>query len=204
MKSKNYLQPIFTVFLLCLSLSLKAQDTTKVYDPTLKGQYKQLLDKSKGYPGYKIISQAKLDPFLRNYADSLKAEKRKTANAQKTIADQKEQTSKLQGNLNDKNQDLEQTNAQANSISLLGFQVNKSTYSTIVWSIIAVLAIALAIIIFKSIGYKNEASYRIKLFNELSEEFQSHKMKANEKEKKLARELQDERNKLEELNSRNR
>jgi hypothetical protein len=37
------------------------------------------------------------------------------------------------------------------------------------------------------------------LYNELDEEYKAYKVKSNEKEKKLARELQTERNKLDEL-----
>ncbi len=68
-----------------------------------------------------------------------------------------------------------------------------------VWSIIAVLAALAAIVIFRSGSARSEANYRTKLYNELEEEYKNYKAKANEKEKKLARELQTERNKVDEL-----
>ena len=46
------------------------------------------------------------------------------------------------------------------------------------------------------------AKYRTELYDEISNEYQSYKSRTNEKEKKLARELQDERNKLEEYKTR--
>jgi len=60
----------------------------------------------------------------------------------------------------------------------------------------------LAIIILRSAKHIHEAKYRSTLYDEISQEYQNYKVKANDKEKKLARELQDERNKLDELKNR--
>lgn len=61
---------------------------------------------------------------------------------------------------------------------------------------------SISLFIFINKGFKKEAYYRIHLFEELTEEFKNFKTKANEKEKRLARELQTERNALEEMLSR--
>jgi hypothetical protein len=55
------------------------------------------------------------------------------------------------------------------------------------------------LVIASSGAHRREANYRSKLYNELEEDYKTYKAKANEKEKKLARELQTERNKLDEL-----
>jgi hypothetical protein len=67
------------------------------------------------------------------------------------------------------------------------------------WGLVIGCGAVLAIVIITSAKYRHDAHYRIKLYDELSEEFHAYKAKANEKEKKLARELQTERNKLDEL-----
>ena len=64
---------------------------------------------------------------------------------------------------------------------------------------VIVLALALVIVIATTAKNKHEAKYRTELYDELDEEFKAFKAKANEKELKLARELQTERNKLDEL-----
>ena len=61
------------------------------------------------------------------------------------------------------------------------------------------LAIALAIVIGTTAKHKYEARHRTELYEEIEEEFKTYKAKATEKELKLARELQTERNKLDEL-----
>jgi hypothetical protein len=67
------------------------------------------------------------------------------------------------------------------------------------WGLVILLGAIAGIVIARSGRFKYEADYRIKLYNELEEEFKGYKSKANDKEKKLARELQTERNKVDEL-----
>ena len=61
------------------------------------------------------------------------------------------------------------------------------------------LASSLIVVISRSAAYRREAKHRTELYSELEEEYKTFKTKANDKEKKLARELQTERNKLDEL-----
>ena len=82
-----------------------------------------------------------------------------------------------------------------NSISFLGIQLNKSTYTITVWSIILLLIIALFYFIYQ---YKN--SYQIILHAkknvlEAENELANNMKKSLEREQKLRRQLQDEINK---------
>ena len=64
------------------------------------------------------------------------------------------------------------------------------------------LAAGLAIVICQSGKYRKAATYRTQLYQEVADEFQAHKVKAKDKEMKLARELQDERNKWDDARGR--
>ena len=82
-----------------------------------------------------------------------------------------------------------------NSISFLGIQLNKSTYTITVWSIILLLIIALFYFIYQ---YKNSYSILSESKSNLSEteeELTIYKKKSLEREQKLRRQLQDEINK---------
>ena len=82
-----------------------------------------------------------------------------------------------------------------NSISFLGIQLNKSTYTITVWSIILLLIIALFYFIYQ---YKNSFSILSEAKSNLSEteeELTIYKKKSLEREQKLRRQLQDEINK---------
>ena len=87
-------------------------------------------------------------------------------------------------------------------ISFLGISFTKGTYNALVWSIIGILAIALFVVIARSTKSILEAKLRTQLYDEISAEYQAYKTKSNEQQRKLARELQDERNAMEELRTR--
>ena len=174
----------------------------EVIDPSLKGQYEALLSKSKTYYTYKLINPVRLTAFYRSVADSISKERVSSRSAQAKITAQARTIDTLNSQIKGNESSLESTNAKVNEISFLGIPFSKTTYNTLVWSIIIELALALAFVVIRSAKNIHEAKYRTELYEEVSKEYQTFKVKANEKEKKLARELQDERNKLDELRTR--
>ncbi|PWG78670.1 hypothetical protein [Pararcticibacter amylolyticus] len=168
-------------------------------DPSLQGQYQEMLMRSRTQDGYKLINPYRLTTLWKNSMDSLRAEKKRRIEAEKRISSSAESVSAMRDSLSKNQESLDQSQEMIDSISLLGMKINKTLYNSIMWGIVLVLALALAIVLFLSGKNRREAAYRIKLFEELSAEFQTYKSKANEREKKLARELQDERNKLDDL-----
>jgi uncharacterized protein YlxW (UPF0749 family) len=179
-----------------------AQDTTKIavkVDPSLKGQYEEILSRSKTLNGFKLVNPSRLSAFWKNLRDTLSSERKQLAPLKTKITDQNKTITALKTQLTGSQNLIDVSNARLNEISFLGISFTKSTYNTMVWTLIILLAIALAIVVIRSAKSIQEAKYRSTLYEEISSEYQSYKVKANEKEKKLARELQDERNKLEEL-----
>lgn len=186
--------------LLCGAVSqTNAQDTTKVANQTLSMQYTEMLRKSRNMEGYKLVNPNRLSAFWRNTADTLKKERRQLADARAKVSTLSSSLESMKSTLSSNEKELVESTTKVNQISFLGLPMEKSTYNMIMWGAVIVLAIALTICIIQSTRARMEARYRVKLFEELSTEFQTYKVKANEREKKLARELQDERNKLDEL-----
>jgi hypothetical protein len=174
---------------------LPAVTQPAVVDNSIRGQFAELLKKTYRY------QQPALMEYNKNLMDTLNTEKRKFREAQTRLAAQAKVIANLQNNVSTKDQNLSQTQNKANEISFLGISLSKTLFSLIMWGLVLVLAVALATVIYLSGSNKHEAAYRIKLYEELDEEFKAYKVKANEKEKKLARELQTERNKVDELMS---
>lgn len=184
---------------------VKKADTlqkVRVIDPSLKGQYESLLYRSKSYYGAKLIVPGRLTAFYQNVADSIRKERAGSKNALIKIREQSKTIDTLNSQIKGNENSLASSNAKLDEISFLGIPFSKSSYNTIVWSLIIVLALALAFVVIRSAKNISEAKYRTELYEEVSKEYQTFKVKANEKEKKLARELQDERNKLDELKNR--
>jgi hypothetical protein len=199
---KKLILPFIALLILTIGAEKSmAQDSLKV-DHSLSGQYQQLLLQSKNYYGSKIITPQRLGAFWKSVSDTLRTERKQLRTARASIAAQQKTITDLKNQIAGKESALSTSNQKLNEITFMGISFEKSTYNSIVWSLIVVLALALAFVIIRSARHIHEAKYRSGLYEEIATEYQSYKVKANEKEKKLARELQDERNKLEEYKSR--
>jgi len=198
---KKFILPFIAVMCFTLlSQNTYAQDSTKV-DPSLQGQYQLMLSKSRSADGNKLINAGRLATFWRNVKDTLNSERKELYNARTKITEQQKSIIDLKELIDGKESALTTSNTKLNEITFLGISFSKSNYNTIVWTLIIALSLALAFIVIRSTKLNHEAKYRSNLYNEISSEFQNYKMKTNDKEKKLARELQDERNKFEEYRS---
>jgi peptidoglycan hydrolase CwlO-like protein len=199
---KKILLPIIAILLISISAQAQVKADTSKVDPTLSGQYQLMLSKSKTLNGYKLVNPSRLSLFWKNVRDSLAVNQKQLVVTRKKIQDQTKEISELNKQITGTESSLATSNAKLNEISFLGIGFTKGNYNLIVWGLIITLAIALAIIILRSAKHIHEAKYRSTLYEEISQEYQNYKTKANEKEKKLARELQDERNKLDEFKNR--
>ncbi|UEG52729.1 hypothetical protein LLH06_17430 [Mucilaginibacter daejeonensis] len=162
-------------------------------DKSLNGQYQYISGKFYNY------QKPQLAAFYKNVTDTLRAERKKVKDLQSQLSAQGKTVNDLRTDVSSKEQSLNESNAKVDSISLLGIGVTKSVYNTIMWGLVIVFGAVATVVLLQSGSARREAKYRIKLYEELDEEFKAYKVKSNEKEKKLARELQTERNRIEEL-----
>lgn len=167
-------------------------------DPSLRGQYEFMLAKSKTINGYKLINPARLAGFWKSVSDSINQNRKQLSAVKLKLVEQEKAVTALKAQISGAESSLASSNARLDEINFLGMSFTKGKYNTIVWTLILILAAALAIVIIRSAKFIHEAKYRSSLYEEIAQEYQNYKTKANDKEKKLARELQDERNKLDE------
>jgi hypothetical protein len=165
-------------------------------DKSLNGQYQYLLTKVYHY------QQPLIAALWKNTTDSLNLNRRKLKEAQTKVAAQSKLIDSLKADTKNKDQSLNAQNAKVDEVTLLGIPMTKTNYNFLMWGLVIVFGATAIIVIARSGSYSREAKYRIGLYNELEEEYKTFKSKANEKEKKLARELQTERNKNDELSGR--
>lgn len=172
---------------------LTAADSALAKDKSLNGQYQYLLSKLYHY------QQPLVQALWKNLQDSLTIEHRKLKAGQTILTAQTKEIDSLKTDATNKGQTLAEANAKRDEIKLVGISFTKATYNLVMWGLVIIFGLAAAIVIARSGAHSREAKYRIKLYEELDEEYKTYKAKANEKEKKLARELQTERNKNDEL-----
>lgn len=177
-------------------------DTVKNTDFSLQGQYRFLLSRSRTSYGSKLINPVRLDALWKSVNDTLRKERASLKNASIKVKEQEKEIANLKTEVSGKENSLNETNAKADEISFLGISFTKGTYNALVWSIIGILAIALFVVIARSTKSILDAKHKSQLYDEISAEYQAYKTKSNEQQRKLARELQDERNAMEELRTR--
>jgi len=160
-----------------------------VIDKSLNGQYQYLLTKVYHY------QQPLISALWKTASDTLANNRRKLQAAQSKLAIQTKTIDSLNTQISAKDNSL----ARVDGVDVFGLLLSKTAYNLIVWGLVALFGITAFVVIVRSGSFKREARYRTQLYSELEEEFKAFKTKANDKEKKLARELQTERNKLDDL-----
>lgn len=185
----------------------KVASTPVRIDHSLNGQYQDLLKYSWMQKGYKVIQPFRLTALWKSVSDTLSRNKRELFEAKQKIDAQARQISKIkEQNLANPGSPVIAPSESAPSITkieILGMSIDTSTYNWVVWGTIFVLALGLTGVLFSTTKNSMEAKHHRQLYQEISEEYQSFKAKSKEKELKLARELQTERNTIEELMAKN-
>jgi len=199
---KTLLVGTFIIFLAGSSQIVFAQETEASQPADLSGRFKALKDESESYNEYKVIKTYKLNTFWKEVEDSLNGYRNDVDNAHAEIAQLNNKIDLLTQELAGVKNTLAESEARNSTIAFLGIEINKGVYNTIVWAIIAGL-IFLTISMF--IAFKNNHVLTKKAkkdYKDVLHEFEEYRKTSREKQMKLGRELQTERNKLEDLKTR--
>ena len=170
-----------------------------VDNSSLNGQYEALLKHSWMQQGYKVVNPSRLTNLWKSVNDTLISNKKELAEARKKMAEQAKQINEFKNPNASKENAQEKSVTSVNQLQILGTSIDISTYNWIVWGTILTLALGLAAVLFTTTKNSIDARQHRQQYEEISSEYQAYKAKAKEKELKLARELQTERNTIEEL-----
>ena len=192
----------FLIICLGALLNVQAQEIQNEETPpkTVIEQYDQVIESSGNYKNgakrYKVIERTKLDRYRVQLTDTVTTLKTEITTLNKHIGDQTSEIASLNTNLTNTKTSLENTNLEKDSMNFFGSLMSKGSYQTMMLSIIGVLFLGLLLFIFR-FKNSNSLTYEAKRkLEELELDFDDYKRKALEKEQKLGRQLQDERNKL--------
>ncbi|MEP0264168.1 hypothetical protein [Dokdonia sp.] len=189
---------------LCLGVLLNVQaqvpQTEKAPPKTVIEQYDQVIESSGNYNNaakrYKVIERPKLDRYRKQLTDTVIGLKSKITTLNKRIDDQTTEISGLNTSLSSTQKNLESINLEKDSMNFFGSQMSKGSYQTMMWTIAGVLLLGLLLFIFRFKSSNTLTRQAKRKLEELELDFDDYKRKALEKEQKLGRQLQDERNKL--------
>lgn len=194
----------YTMKYLFLSLafatcSILAAQNPEPVSKTIDTQFKELIEESNNFKEYKVIKEAQINGLRKNTNEHIEKLNENISSLENSIAEKDSKINTLEKELSGVNSSLSDVNAEKDSMNFLGIQTKKGIYNTIVWSIVGVLSFLL---ILMSLRYKSSNTTTKEAKKQLQtteEELEELRRKSIEKEQKLGRQLQDERNKLSKL-----
>lgn len=182
---------------------------------SLQQQFNGLKFRSSSYKefnqDYKVVRLNSLEAFWKNVQDSLnareqnirkagKATEQALTQARKDLAIQKAEIETLKQANARKELQIRKTEHDVASLSVFGLDINKQVYVIISWIIILGLLVMAGVFSFLYKKSKLVTDEKIKAFDQINQEYNSHKQSARERELKIKRDLQTEANRVAELN----
>jgi hypothetical protein len=185
---------LFLIFIfLAFAPSINAQEFNSSETPILDG-FTTLIEKSNDYQGYKVVDYNDLVNLKKNTIEFIAFLKNEITTQQNSIDQQKDEISELKASLETTKQNLAAVTAEKDAITFLGIPFSKGSYMTLMWGIVAALIIALLFFIFRFKKGNVQTTEAKKNLLQTEKEFEDYRAKALEKEQRLGRLLQDERN----------
>jgi hypothetical protein len=188
----------FCIAIVSDSFAQKASDALQG-NYSLRDRYFLMKSKSQTYGEYKVIKENVLDGVWRILQDSLASNKAAIKSANTNINDLTAQLNQATTLLKEKEQSMKDILHDSTHITVLGIDLTKGTFIGVVAVTLAVLLTLLVMIIGRMKMQSNSLSERNLAVKTISSEFEEYKHRAMDKQIKLSRELQDERNRLQSL-----
>ncbi|MCS4238264.1 membrane protein insertase Oxa1/YidC/SpoIIIJ [Myroides gitamensis] len=182
---------ILSATLLTFTLSSYSQSDTN----TIENQFNTLISQSNNWQNYKVVEKNKLQHVQQNVKDSIHSLQTTIKQNKVALIEQKTSIDSLSNQLTALQKELTIAVDQENNLDFIGISTHKSTFKTIVWSIILILLLALGVLFtqFKK-SFTDTKDARKKQLDAESE-LEEYKKLALEREQKIRRQLQDELNK---------
>lgn len=177
-------------FLLLVNSSF-SQETT---DP-IEQDFNNLIESSNDFQGYKVVDYEALTSLRDNTIQHIQELQNEITTQENEEDRQRERIEELEAELEQTQQDLEDVTAEKDAITFLGFPFSKGSYMALMWGIVALLVVALIIFVYRFKNSNATTKEAQKNLRETEKEFEAYRAKSLEKEQRLGRQLQDERNK---------
>lgn len=188
---KSQLRFVLTFAMLAFAFTMVNSQTTmpeELNKSTLKEQLKYLEEHTRIYENYRAVREDMFQKIKGNVSDSLSVSQKKIVVLNNKTAELNRTIDSLNTTLETTKTDLEDMTRTKNSIKVLGIEVNKSTYNTIMWIIVAGLAGALVMgfLAFKRNLVVSNNTRKESL--ELKDEFETYRKTTREAREKATRE----------------
>lgn len=183
------------------AMAQTAADALKPDSQTLRERYLLLKSKSQNYQEYKVIKENVLDGMWKIVLDSVSAKQTTIRSSQAEINQLKTELAKNIEALKAKEDSMKDVVYASTHIRVMGIDFDKGVFAAIFGVFLLIAALVIAGIVYTMKVLRKNMVEKEELANSISAEYEDYKRKAMDKQTKLSRELQNERNKLQELGS---
>jgi predicted nucleic acid-binding Zn-ribbon protein len=189
-KINNYAIRYIILICILISVNISGRSQSNIPEVLVNGSIREQLDyiqeKTRIYEDYRAIREDMFRLIRRNALDSLQSAKNEIVSLKNEIKTGASNIDSLNSEVSETRADLEKMTRTKNSIKLMGIQIDKIVYNTIMWSVIAILVILL------STGYLTFKRNRTVTMNtrkeidELKKEFEAYKKASREAREKMS------------------
>ena len=176
-----------------------AQSPTTQAPSTLREQFDFLKEESNTYENKKIVRINDLNGFWTNVRDSLSQVHQQLALTKSNINARKAEIDTLNARLESQREMVEESEHASTHISVMGIDILKNSFLSFFWITASVLTLLLLGALYQYRNSRMVTSRTQYNLRAIQRELEDFRKKSLEKERKLRRELQTERNRVEEL-----
>ncbi|MCC9043514.1 hypothetical protein LNQ81_12610 [Myroides sp. M-43] len=177
--------------LFAINIAGFAQDNTN----TIDNQFNTLLNEATNWQNSKIVQLDKLQQLQKNVNDSLTKLQLTIVNNKDASQGHKDSVEALTSQLKITKDSLNASIANTTNIDVLGVSSEKSTFLTLIWSIMGLLIVMLSVIYYRFKKSFSSIKEVQKKLSDTEEELEELRKSSLEREQKIRRQLQDEINK---------
>lgn len=199
---KNLLATLLLCFALMSLISAKPIDENIWKEQkSLDSAYIKFKLSLKTYDGYYFMREPQINAFYKALKDTTTRLKSVIATNETNIASLTGTVTTLNSTVEDLQNQLKESQANVASIDVMGGSMDKGGFSTLMFTLLFII-LAVAVIGYLLFMRSNRVTSNTqRTLNDLQDEYEKHRQKSVEREMKLNRQLQTERNKMEELKS---
>jgi hypothetical protein len=198
----NCMKNWIILFFLLITIGAIAQpsvEALKAKDLTLRDRYLLMKTKSQTYQDYKVIKESVLDGVWKITNDSLREKNNVLADTKKNVLKLKNQVIAAKNETAKTKESVAEILFNSTHINVMNIDFNKGVFISAVGIIIAALIVLLAVLLGRLRWMQSSSKEKVDSLDRLTKEFDDFKHKALDKQMKLSRELQNERNKLQDM-----
>ncbi len=192
---KRGISILLVALLTCIQVAAKPASDDWKKEKTIEKQFQSFKSSIRVYKQYLYLEPFQIDDYYASVKDSIHNLKTAISNQSTEISNLKKEIQQLKIGASSVQKKLDKSLQREDNLSVLGGTMNKNVFANIMFIILIILVLVALVLLFLFLRSNKVTVRAVRNYEELSAEFEQSKKRSLEREMKLNRELQTERNK---------